>query len=302
MDQRLLTDFRKPIWRPFMRAIRQYRLIQPGDRIAVCVSGGKDSMLLAKLMQLLQRHSEVPFEAVNLIMDPGYSPENRRQVEENAKRLALDYTLVESDVFEVANAQAEHPCFLCARMRRGCLYRHAQALGCNKLALGHHYDDVIETTLMAMLWGGQIQAMPPRLKAQNFPGMELIRPLYQVREADILAWRNAFSLPFLRCACRPSTRPPPPASRPSASSPPSMNPTPRWSRTSSTASTASSSTPSWAGNTPANNTRSWIRWRIEHCFCHCGVATSHNGIHRDAIHGVRKPSPSGASSARKTVL
>ena len=202
MDQRLLTDFRKPIWRPFMRAIRQYRLIQPGDRIAVCVSGGKDSMLLAKLMQLLQRHSEVPFEAVNLIMDPGYSPENRRQVEENAKRLALDYTLVESDVFEVANAQAEHPCFLCARMRRGCLYRHAQALGCNKLALGHHYDDVIETTLMAMLWGGQIQAMPPRLKAQNFPGMELIRPLYQVREADILAWRDAFSLTFLRCACR----------------------------------------------------------------------------------------------------
>jgi tRNA(Ile)-lysidine synthase TilS/MesJ len=202
MDQRLLTDFRKPIWRPFMRAIRQYRLIQSGDRIAVCVSGGKDSMLLAKLMQLLQRHSEVPFEAVNLIMDPGYSPENRRQVEENAKRLALDYTLVESDVFEVANAQAEHPCFLCARMRRGCLYRHAQALGCNKLALGHHYDDVIETTLMAMLWGGQIQAMPPRLKAQNFPGMELIRPLYQVREADILAWRDAFSLTFLRCACR----------------------------------------------------------------------------------------------------
>ncbi len=202
MDQRLLTDFRKPIWRPFMRAIRQYRLIQSGDRIAVCVSGGKDSMLLAKLMQLLQRHSEVPFEAVNLIMDPGYSPENRRQVEENAKRLVLDYTLVESDVFEVANAQAEHPCFLCARMRRGCLYRHAQALGCNKLALGHHYDDVIETTLMAMLWGGQIQAMPPRLKAQNFPGMELIRPLYQVREADILAWRDAFSLTFLRCACR----------------------------------------------------------------------------------------------------
>ena len=208
MDQCLLTDLRKPIWRPFMRAIRQYRLIQSGDRIAVCVSGGKDSMLLAKLMQLLQRHSEVPFEAVNLIMDPGYSPENRRQVEANAQRLGLEYTLVESDVFEAAHSQAdaapgnERPCFLCARMRRGCLYRHAQALGCNKIALGHHYDDVIETTLMAMLWGGQIQAMPPRLKAQNFPGMELIRPLYQVREADILAWRDAFSLRFLRCACR----------------------------------------------------------------------------------------------------
>lgn len=214
MEQRLLTDFRKPIWRPFMRAIRQYQLIQPGDRIAVCVSGGKDSMLLAKLMQLLQKHSEVPFEAVNLIMDPGYSPANRRQVEENARRLALEYTLIESDVFEVADALTasassagaapvnERPCFLCARMRRGCLYRHAQALGCNKLALGHHYDDVIETTLMAMLWGGQIQAMPPRLKAQNFPGMELIRPLYQVREADILAWRDAFGLEFIRCACR----------------------------------------------------------------------------------------------------
>ena len=207
MEQRLLTDFRKPIWRPFMRAIRQYKLIQPGDRIAVCVSGGKDSMLLAKLMQLLQRHSEIPFAAINLIMDPGYSPANRRQVEENAKRLELDYTLIESDVFEVANSQAdaapgnERPCFLCARMRRGCLYRHAQALGCNKLALGHHYDDVIETTLMAMLWGGQIQAMPPRLRAQNFPGMELIRPLYQVREADILAWRDEFALNFIRCAC-----------------------------------------------------------------------------------------------------
>ena len=208
MEQLLLTDLRKPIWRPFMRAIRQYALIQPGDRIAVCISGGKDSMLLAKLMQLLQRHSEAPFEAVYLIMDPGYSPENRRQVEENARKLALPYTLIESDVFEVADTQAavggrdEHPCFLCARMRRGCLYRHAQALGCNKLALGHHYDDVIETTLMAMLYGGQIQAMPPKLRARNFPGMEVIRPLYMVREADICAWRDAFGLKFIQCACR----------------------------------------------------------------------------------------------------
>ena len=206
MEQRLLTDFRKPLWRPFMRAIRTYRLIQPGDRIAVCVSGGKDSMLLAKLMQLLRRHTEVPFEVVNLVMDPGYSAQNRRQVEANARRLGLPYTLIESDVFEAAagacsDGRGEHPCFLCARMRRGCLYRHAQALGCNKLALGHHYDDVIETTLMAMLWGGQIQAMPPRLRAQNFPGMELIRPLYRVREADICAWRDAFDLTFLRCAC-----------------------------------------------------------------------------------------------------
>ena len=211
MDQRLLTDFRKPLWRPFMRAVREYDLIRPGDRIAVCVSGGKDSMLLAVLMRLLRRHSEVPFEVVNLVMDPGYRPEHRAQIEANIRRLALTCTIVESDVFEVAEAQAEsgragsapaRPCFLCARMRRGCLYRHAQALGCNKLALGHHYDDVIETTLMAMLWGGQIQAMPPKLRAQNFPGMSLIRPMYQVREADICAWRDAFDLRFLRCACR----------------------------------------------------------------------------------------------------
>ena len=202
MEQRLLTDLRKPIWRPFMRAIRDYRLLSPGDRIAVCISGGKDSMLLAKLMQMLQRHSETPFEAEFLVMDPGYSPENRARVLANAERLEIPCRVVDSDVFEVAQAQDEHPCFLCARMRRGCLYRHAQALGCNKIALGHHYDDVIETTLMAMLYGGQIQAMPPRLKAQNFPGMELIRPLYRVREADIIAWRDAFGLEFLRCACK----------------------------------------------------------------------------------------------------
>jgi len=202
MEQRLLTDLRKRIWRPFMRAIRDYRLLSPGDRIAVCISGGKDSMLLAVLMRLLQRHSETPFEAVYLIMDPGYSPENRRRVEANARRLEIPYTLFESDVFEVANAQDEHPCFLCARMRRGCLYGKARALGCNKIALGHHYDDVIETTLMAMLYGGQIQAMPPMLKARNFPDMMLIRPLYRVREADIIAWRDAFGLEFLQCACR----------------------------------------------------------------------------------------------------
>ena len=202
MDQALLTELRKPIWRPFMRAIRDYRLLAPGDRIAVCISGGKDSMLLARLVRILQKHSEVPFEAVYLVMDPGYSPENRRRVEENAWRLEIPCTLFESDVFDVANAQDEHPCFLCARMRRGCLYGKARELGCNKIALGHHFDDVIETTLMAMLYGGQIQAMPPRLRAKNFPGMELIRPLYRVREADIIAWRDAFGLEFLRCACR----------------------------------------------------------------------------------------------------
>ena len=202
MEQALLTDMREQIWRPFMRAVRNYALLAPGDRVAVCVSGGKDSMLLAKLMQMLQKHSETPFEEVNLIMDPGYSPANRAKIEENARRLELPYTLFESDVFDVAAAQDARPCFLCARMRRGCLYKKARELGCNKIALGHHFDDVIETTLMAMLYGGQIQAMPPRLRARNFPGMELIRPLYRVREADILAWRDAFALEFLRCACR----------------------------------------------------------------------------------------------------
>ena len=202
MEQCLLTDMRKVVWRPFMRAVRDYRLLSPGDRVAVCLSGGKDSMLLAVLMRMLQRHSEIPFEVINLVMDPGYSPANRQRVEANVRRLELPCTLFESDVFEVACAQDEHPCFLCARMRRGCLYGRARELGCNKIALGHHYDDVIETTLMAMLYGGQIQAMPPRLRAKNFPGMELIRPRYRVREADILAWRDAFGLEFLQCACK----------------------------------------------------------------------------------------------------
>ena len=202
MERELLTARRKALWRPFVRGIRTYRLIEPGDRIAVGISGGKDSMLLAVMLRLLQRHYEVPFEAVYLAMDPGYSPENRRQVEDNCRSLGIDCTLVESDVFEAAEAQTDRPCFLCARMRRGCLYRHAQALGCNKLALGHHFDDVIETTLMAMLYGGQIQAMPPMLPAKHFPGMRLIRPLYRVRERDIVEWRDAWGLEFLNCACR----------------------------------------------------------------------------------------------------
>lgn len=201
-EQSLLTEMRKPIWRPFMRAIRRYELIRPGDRIAVCISGGKDSMLMAKLMQVLQRHTEVPFEAEYLIMDPGYSAENRRQVERNAKLLGIPYTIFESDVFEVANRQEKNPCFLCARMRRGCLYGRARELGCNKIALGHHFDDVIETTVMGMLWGGQLQGMMPKLHAKNFPGMELIRPMYMVRERDIIAWKEAHGLTFLQCACR----------------------------------------------------------------------------------------------------
>ncbi len=202
LESGILKERRKVLWRPFMNAVRRYALIQPGDRIAVCISGGKDSMLLAKLMQILERHSEVPFEAVYLIMDPGYDAANRQQVEDNARRLGIPYTLFESDVFEVAEAQDANPCFLCARMRRGCLYDKAQALGCNKLALGHHFNDVIETTVMAMLWGGQLQGMMPKLRSRSHPGMEVIRPLYMVHEQDIIAWAEANGLSFIQCACR----------------------------------------------------------------------------------------------------
>jgi len=201
-ESSLLKEFRKPIWRPFMNAVREYELIKPGDRIAVCISGGKDSMLMAKLMQILQRHSEVPFEAEYLIMDPGYNEINRRKVESNAKLLEIPYTLFESDIFEIANSQEKNPCFLCAKMRRGCLYGKARELGCNKIALGHHFNDVIETTVMGMLWGGQLQGMMPKLHSKNFSGMELIRPLYRVREEDIIAWKNAHELTFIQCACR----------------------------------------------------------------------------------------------------
>ena len=206
LEQDLLTARRKALWRPFVRGVRRYRLIQPGDNIAVCVSGGKDSLLLAALMRLLRRHHEVPFEYTCLLMDPGYSPEHRRAAEDNLRALELPYTLVESDVFEAAAIHKRHPCFMCARMRRGCLYRHAQALGCNKLALGHHFDDVVETTLMAMLYGGQIQAMLPKLKSKNHPGMEVIRPMALVRERDIIDWQNARGLRCPQCACRLASR------------------------------------------------------------------------------------------------
>ena len=202
LERSILTEYRETLWQPFCRAVKRYRLIQAGDKIAVCISGGKDSMLMAKLIQLLHRHSPVPFEADYLIMDPGYSKENRERVESNARLLDIPYTLFESDVFEASGSQEKHPCFLCARMRRGCLYGKAQALGCNKIALGHHFDDVIETVLISMLYGGQLQAMPPKLRAEHFPGMELIRPLYMVREKDITAWKDAFGLSFIQCACR----------------------------------------------------------------------------------------------------
>ena len=182
--------------------MKRYALIQEGDRVAVCVSGGKDSMLLAKLMQLLQRYSDVPFEVKYLAMDPGYAPANRRRIEENSQLLDIPLEIFETDVFDVANGAEKNPCYLCARMRRGHLYSNARALGCNKIALGHHFNDVIETTVMAMFYGAQLQGMMPKLHSTNFGGMELIRPLYCVHEEDIIAWKRYNNLEFLQCACR----------------------------------------------------------------------------------------------------
>ena len=209
MDERLRRaelsiqkKYRKTIWTKFIGGLRDYAMLEDGDRVAVCISGGKDSMLLAKCMQLLQRFSPTRFELVNLVMDPGYSPENRARIEENAALLGLSVTVVENRLFEAAAAAEKSPCYLCARMRRGCLYKHAQALGCNKIALGHNRSDVIETTLIGMLYGGQIHGMMPRIKSANFEGMELIRPMYCVSEEDILHWRDYNGLEFIACACR----------------------------------------------------------------------------------------------------
>ncbi len=201
-ERSLTTTYRKRIWTPFMKALRDYELIQPQDRIAVCISGGKDSMLLAVLMQLLSRFTAVPFTAEYLVMDPGYNPANREKILRNAEKLDIPIRIFDSDIFAVANEAERNPCYLCARMRRGHLYAQAQALGCNKIALGHHFSDVIETTLLAMLYGGQLQGMMPKLHSSNFPGMELIRPLYCVHEDAILAWKDYNGLDFLQCACR----------------------------------------------------------------------------------------------------
>lgn len=194
--------FKEKLCHRFTQAVADFRLVEPHDKIAVCISGGKDSMLMAKLFQNLKRHNKFPFELVFLVMDPGYNAENRRQIEQNAALLDVPLTVFESDIFDSVVNVEKSPCYLCARMRRGHLYKQAQALGCNKIALGHHYDDVIETTLMSMLWGGQIQTMMPKLHSTNYQGMQLIRPLYYIREEDIIAWRDQNSLTFLRCACR----------------------------------------------------------------------------------------------------
>ena len=202
-ERSIQKKYRRELWGPFVAAIKRYELIQEGDRIAVCISGGKDSMLLAKLMQMLRRISDVPFELEFLVMDPGYAPANRARIEENAARLEIPIRIFESKIFEVSERMDERkPCYLCAKMRRGYLYHHAQEMGCNKIALGHHFSDVVETTVMGMLYGGQIQAMRPKLHSNNFPGMELIRPLFCVHEEDIIAWRNYNHLAFLQCACR----------------------------------------------------------------------------------------------------
>ena len=200
-EESIQKKFHKKIFSPFAKACKTYKLIEEGDRIAVCISGGKDSMLMAKLFQEIKRHRQVEFELTFLVMDPGYNKENRELIESNAEALGIPITIFESIIFDAVDTIEKNPCYLCARMRRGYLYSHAKELGCNKIALGHHYDDVIETILMGMIYGAQIQTMMPKLHSTNFEGMELIRPLYLVREADICAWRDYNELNFLQCAC-----------------------------------------------------------------------------------------------------
>ena len=201
-ERAVSKKYRKEIWNPFVEAVKTYRLIEENDKIAVCVSGGKDSMLLAVLLRMLERLTEVPFSLEFIAMDPGYAPENRKKLEENAALLGVPLTVFETNVFRVANRAEENPCYLCAKMRRGHLYAKAKELGCNKIALGHHFSDVIETTVLSMFYGAQLQGMMPKLHSVNYPGMELIRPLYCVHEDAIIAWARYNGLSFLQCACR----------------------------------------------------------------------------------------------------
>ena len=202
IERSIIKEYRKEIWRPFIKGLQAYEMIKEGDHIAVCISGGKDSMLLAKCMQELKRHSPMFFELEFIVMDPGYCPANREQIESNARLMEIPIQVFESDIFNSVADVEQSPCYLCARMRRGYLYDCARRLGCNKIALGHHYDDVIETILMGVLYGGQFNTMMPKLHSINFPGMELIRPLYYVREEAILGWKDYNRLHFLQCACR----------------------------------------------------------------------------------------------------
>lgn len=202
IEHSIIKKFRKTIWRKFTKAINDYQLIQEGDKIACCISGGKDSMLLAKLLQEIKRHGKIHFDIVFLVMDPGYAEENWKIIENNARIMGIPLTVFKSEIFDIVTDVEKNPCYLCARMRRGYLYSHAKELGCNKIALGHHFDDVIETTLMGMFYGGKIETMMPKLHSQHFAGMQLIRPLYLVKEADIKAWRDYNGLHFIQCACK----------------------------------------------------------------------------------------------------
>lgn len=202
IERSINKKYRKTLWNPFIAAIKRYKLIQSGDKIAVCISGGKDSMLMAKLMQQLQRYSDIPFDLIFLVMDPGYNEINRQKIESNAKLLHIPITIFQTNIFDVANNSDKSPCYLCARMRRGHLYSKAKELGCNKIALGHHFSDVIETTIIGMFYGSQLQSMLPKLRSKNFEGMELIRPMYCIHEEDILSWKRYNDLEFIQCACR----------------------------------------------------------------------------------------------------
>ncbi len=202
VERSIIKKYRKEIWKRFIAGINEYEMIKPGDRIAVCISGGKDSMLLAKCIQHLQKHSDFPFEAKYLVLDPGYSAENKQQIINNAALLDIPVEIFDANIFGYVVDVEDSPCYLCARMRRGHLYKNAQKLGCNKIALGHHFDDVIETILLSMIYGAEIKTMMPKLHSTNFEGMELIRPLYMVREADIKAWVRYNDLKFLQCACK----------------------------------------------------------------------------------------------------
>ena len=202
IERSIIKNYRGRLWSPFIKALKEYELIKPNDVVCVCISGGKDSMLMAKLFQELKRHSDFEFEVKYLVMNPGYNEANLKQIKENLELLQIPATIIDTDIFEIANAQAKTPCYLCARMRRGALYKLAKDLGCNKIALGHHFDDVIETTLMNMLNAGSFQTMLPKLHSDNNEGMELIRPLYLIREKDVKAWANYNNLKFILCACK----------------------------------------------------------------------------------------------------
>ncbi|MBR2474144.1 MAG: tRNA 2-thiocytidine biosynthesis protein TtcA [Clostridia bacterium] len=202
IEQSINKKYRKTIWNPFIESVKRYKLIEENDRIAVCISGGKDSLLLALLMKMLQRYSEFPFHLEYIVMDPGYLPENREKILNNASLLGIDVKIFNTDIFNSVENIKNSPCYVCARMRRGYLYEFAQSIGCTKIALGHHLDDVIETTVMAMFYGAQLQGMLPKLRSTNHQGMQLIRPLYTVEEDAIISWRDYNGLTFLQCACR----------------------------------------------------------------------------------------------------